>query len=231
MKLSVIIPAYNEDRRIAATLSDVTQTLSGNDFDYEIIVVDDGSKDGTARVIENLRKEIPKLSLIDNKENHGKGWVVQQGMRKAVGDIRLFMDADNSTKVGEIFNMLPYFEQGFDVVVGSRYVAGSRIAVRQPQRRIFLGKLWRLLVHALVPLLVVDSQCGFKAFTSAAAEKIFPKQTVFRWAFDVEILLLAKRAGHKIKEVPITWKNDSESHIKFSGMMNMLWEIVKIKFS
>ena len=116
-KLSVVVPAYNEESRITETLRDISNTLSKQGFDYEILVVNDGSNDNTAGVVEDLIKNIPKLSLVNNKNNNGKGFVTKQGMLSVTGDVRLFMDADNSTKVGEIFKMLPVFEQGSDIVV------------------------------------------------------------------------------------------------------------------
>lgn len=230
-KLSVIIPSYNEEKRISRTLKSVNKYLSSQNYDYEILVVNDGSTDNTSGVVENLKVEVKNLVLIDNKENHGKGWVTRQGMLKATGDIRLFMDADNSTTVDQVEKFLPFFEQGYDVVIGSRRIQGSDITVKQPWIRDFLGWTFRTIVHTIVPLGVTDSQCGFKAFSAKASESIFPRQTIFRWAFDVEILTLAKRMKFKIRELPVTWINDAESHVKFSGMVKMLLEILQIRWN
>jgi len=231
MKLSVIIPAFNEAHRIEKTLLAVSEFLKNQTFEYEILAVNDGSRDGTASVVQRLESSISNLKLIDNKENHGKGWVTKQGMLEATGDIRLFMDADNSTKVDEVVKFLPFFDQGYDIVIGSRRVAGSLIAVKQSLFRDFLGGVFRFIVHTLVPVGVTDSQCGFKAFSEKASKAIFSKQTVFRWAFDVEILALARREGFKIKEVPITWVNDAESHVKLGGMINMLLEVIEVRLN
>lgn len=231
MKLSVVIPAYNEEKRIVETLEAVNEFLSKQSYDYEILVVVDGAKDNTAEVVRQLEAHMPKARLIDNKENHGKGWVVRQGLLEATGDIRVFMDADNSTTVDHITSFLPYFEQGFDVVIGSRRIEGSNIAVHQSFIRDFLGGVFRFIVHTLVPLHVTDSQCGFKAFTARAAETIFPKQTIDRWAFDVEILALARKFGFKIKEAPVRWVNDGASTVKFSGMVHMLIEILQVRIN
>jgi glycosyltransferase involved in cell wall biosynthesis len=231
MKLSVIIPAFNEAHRIEKTLLAVSEFLKNQTFEYEILAVNDGSRDGTASVVQRLESSISNLKLIDNKENHGKGWVTKQGMLEATGDIRLFMDADNSTKVDEVVKFLPFFDQGYDIVIGSRRVAGSLIAVKQSLFRDFLGGVCRFIVHTLVPVGVTDSQCGFKAFSEKASKAIFSKQTVFRWAFDVEILALARREGFKIKEVPITWVNDAESHVKLGGMINMLLEVIEVRLN
>ncbi len=230
-KLSVIVPSYNEEHRISRTLKSIDKFLSAQQFDSEIIVVSDGSRDNTAGVVNGLKQNVKNLVLIDNKENHGKGWVTRQGLMKASGDIRLFMDADNSTTVDQVLKMLPHFGQGFDVVIGSRRIEGSDIAIKQPWVRDFLGWAFRTIVHTLVPLGVADSQCGFKAFSAKAVEAIFPKQTIFRWAFDVEILALAKRGSLKIKEVPVTWINDAESHVKLSGMIKMLLEVLTIRWN
>lgn len=230
-KLSVVVPAYNESKRIGKTLVAMHNFLVKQSFDYEILVVDDGSKDNTVETVNALKSQVKNLSVIGNTENHGKGWVVKQGMLKASGDIRLFMDADNSTTVDQIVNMLPFFEQGFDVTIGSRRVEGSQIETKQSLIRDFLGGVFRFIVHTLVPVGVTDSQCGFKAFTAKATQEVFSKQTIYRWAFDVEILALAKRQGYKIKEVPVVWVNDAESHVKFSGMVKMLLEIIEIRLN
>ncbi len=227
-KLSVVIPAYNEEQRIAKTLEDVGQFLSRQAYDYEILVIDDGSKDKTAEVVRQLG--IKNLILVDNRENHGKGWVVGQGMLQATGDVRVFMDADNSTKIDEIAKFLPVFAQGFDIVVGSRRIKGSHVPQDQGGLREFLGWAFRTIVHIIVPVGVTDTQCGFKAMTAKAAQQIFPKQTIFRWAFDVEILALARRSHLKIAEVPITWVNDAASHVKLGGMLNMLLEVLTVRW-
>ncbi len=230
-KLSVVIPAYNEENRIGVTLEATNAYLAKQGMDYEILVVIDGAKDNTAGVVQSLQSRIPALRMINNKENHGKGFVVKQGMLEAVGEIRLFMDADGSTAVDHITSFLPYFDKGFDVVVGSRRIKGANITVHQPWFRDFLGGVFRFIVHTLVPVGVTDSQCGFKAFTADATVKVFPKQTIDRWAFDVEILALARKEGLKIEEAPVTWKNDTESQVKFSGMVNMLLEVLQVRMN
>lgn len=229
MHLSVIIPAYNEEKRIGATLLSIHQYLARQNYQYEILVVNDGSKDGTSAVVNGLKQQVASLVLIDNTENHGKGWVVKQGMLTAQGDYRLFMDADNSTTVDQIEHFLPYFAQGYDVVVGSRRIAGAKIKVKQNFFRDFLGGSFRFLVRMLAPVGVIDSQAGFKAFSRRAAEAIFPHQTIFRWAFDVEILTIAKKLGFKIKEAPIDWVNDEQSHVKFGGMVRMFFEVLQVR--
>ena len=231
MYLSVIIPAYNEEKRIAKTLLAVDGFLRRQNYEYEILVVSDGSKDKTPEVIYGLKEQIKNLRFVDEKINHGKGWAVRRGMLEAHGQIRLFMDADNSTSVDQITKFLPYFDEGYDVVIGSRRMKESVIAVRQPWTREFLGWAFRLLVHIIVPLGVTDSQAGFKAFSARAVQIIFPKQKIFRWAFDVELLAIARKAKLKIKEIPIVWINDAESHVKPLGMIKMLFEVLQVNWN
>ncbi len=237
--LSVVIPAYNEEDRIEKTLRRVDAYLKSQTYSYEIIVVNDGSKDSTAEKVRQAFSQLPHLRLIDNKENHGKGWVVKQGMLEAKGQIRLFMDADNSTAIDQVERMLPYFSayggspeggrEAYDVVFGSRRAKGAVIAIHQAWWRENLGRVFNLLMRLIAWLPYSDTQAGFKAFTSEAAEAIFSRQTIWRWAFDVEVLVIARALGFKIKEVPITWVNDPKSHVKFSGMVKMLFEVIKIR--
>lgn len=231
MFLSVIIPAYNESKRISNTLFSVSKYLSKQSYDYEILVVNDGSKDDTAQTVKGLTDKISHLRLIDNKKNHGKGWVVKRGMLEASGVYRLFMDADNSTTVDQVAGFFPFFKQGYDVVIGSRRVRGAKIAVHQPWFRDFLGGVFRFIVHIIVPLGVTDSQTGFKMFSAAAANPVFAKQAIFRWAFDVEILAIARKMKLKIAEAPITWVNDAESHVKLGGMIKMFFEVLNVRWN
>lgn len=231
MFLSVIIPAYNESKRISDTLFSVSKNLSRQNYDYEILVVNDGSKDNTAQVVKGLAGKISHLRLIDNEENHGKGWVVKQGMLEARGVYRLFMDADNSTTVDQVAGFFHYFKEGNDIVIGSRRIKGAKIAVHQPLFRDFLGGVFRFIVHIIVPLGVTDSQAGFKMFSSEAANKVFTKQTVFRWAFDVEILAIARKMKLRIAETPIVWVNDAESHVKLGGMIRMFFEVLNVRWN
>ncbi|MBP9686215.1 MAG: glycosyltransferase family 2 protein [Candidatus Doudnabacteria bacterium] len=229
-KLSVVIPSYNEAERIAPTITYTHEFLKKQGYDFEILVVVDGAKDAAAQVVAELQTSVPELRLINNPQNHGKGYVVRQGMLEAKGEIRLFMDADNSTKVDHIAEFMPFFDQGFDIVAGSRRIAGADIAVHQGFVRDFLGGVFRFIVHTIVPLGVTDSQCGFKAFTAEAAERVFPKQVINRWAFDVEVLAIARKYGLKIKEAPIRWVNDGASTVRFSGMVHMLLEVLEVRW-
>jgi len=232
MYLSIIIPAYNEASRLPKTLREVDKYLSNQNYEYEIIVVNDGSKDKTAEVVKDLMLEIKNLKLIDNKENHGKGYVVRQGMLQAKGDYRIFTDADNSTSIEQIEKMLPEFKNGYDVVIGSRDIKGAVIAVPQPWWRRKLGDIFNLIVQVIAGLWGIwDTQCGFKGFSKEAVENIFPKCRINRWAFDVEVLVIAKRLGYKIKEIPVTWINSPETKVRFKGMVKMLFEVIQVRWN
>lgn len=230
--LSVIIPAYNEEQRLSNTLEEVDKYLSKQPYTYEIIVISDGSKDGTAKVVENYLPKINGLKLIDNKENHGKGYVVRQAMLAAKGEHRLFTDADNSTTVEQVENMRPFFKEGYDIVIGSRDVKGAVLAVPQPWWRIMLGDTFNLVVKIVAGLWgISDTQCGFKGFTAKSVQDIFPKCRIDRWAFDVEILVIARKYGYKIKEMPVTWINDPNSKVKLKGMIKMLSEVLQVRLN
>lgn len=229
--LSVIIPAYNEAERIPKTLLDMDKYLSQAGFSYEVIVVNDGSKDKTAEIVEKMRALIKNLKLIDNKVNQGKGGVVAQGMLEAKGLIRLFADADNSTPIEQIEKFFPYFKEGYDVVIGSRAMKDSQLAVKQPFYRQILGRLGNLIIRLLAVPAIKDTQCGFKAFTEQAAEKIFSQLTIKRWGFDIEVLAIARLLGYRIKEVGIRWINDPHSKVKASAFFEVLGEVIKIRLN
>lgn len=231
MYISVVIPAYNEEKRIEKTLLSVHEYLSRQSYDYEIIVVSDGSSDSTVATVNNQLSTVNNLRLIDNKENHGKGWVVKQGMMEARGDYCLFMDADNSTTIDHLNKFWPYVQGGFDVVIASIVVKGAEVAHTEPLHKRLLGKLGNLWIQFWVLPGIWDSQRGFKLFTAKAAIMIFPKLKIVRWGFDVEVLALARRFGFKIKEVPVRWINDPDSKVKPSAYLQVLFEVLKIRWS
>ncbi len=172
------------------------------------------------------------LRLIDNRENHGKGFVVRQGLLEAKGDYRLFTDADNSTAIDQAEKLLPYFGQGYDIVIGSRDIKGAVLANPQPWHRRMLGEVFNLFVQIIVGLWGIwDSQCGFKIITAKAAQDILPRCKIDRWAFDPEILIIARKSGYKIKEAPVVWVNDPESKVKFGCMVKMGMDLLKIRWN
>ncbi len=228
--LSVVIPAYNEEDRLSRTLQVIGDYLKKQSYLAEIIVVNDGSSDGTGRAVEALIGKIGKLKLLDNRVNHGKGYVVRQGMLAARGQIRLFTDSDNSTPIEEVEKLLPFFKEGYDVVIGSRHASGAKLEPAQPPVRQFLGWGWRLLTNIMVGTWEIkDTQCGFKAMSAKAAQEVLPKCRVDRFAFDPEILILAKAKKLRVKEVGITWKNDTRSTVKASSMVKMFKDLLRIR--
>jgi dolichyl-phosphate beta-glucosyltransferase len=232
MKLSVVIPVYNEENRIVRTLEEINAYLSRQNYDYEILVVDNGSKDRTKEIVLDLAKKIRGLRLVDGKGG-GKGKAVSVGMLAAKGDFRIFTDADNSTTIDQIEKMWPEFEKGYDIVIGSRDIKGAVLNPPQPWlRQVLLGEGYKLYRKIIIGLWSIeDTQCGFKGFTKKAAEEIFPKSKIDYFAFDPEILLLAQKAGYKIKEVPIVWKNDLASKVKPSSIIKMALDLIKIKWN
>ncbi len=225
MYLSVIIPCFNETERIEKTLRSVDAYLRQQPFEYEIIVVNDGSTDDTVKHVFFLQSVVRNVRLIDHKENRGKGWAVHEGMLAAKGEVALFMDADNSTTIDQIEPMLEAMNDGFDVVIGSRRMPNSLIAVHQPLLRDLLGGIFRFLVRRALDLDLYDSQAGFKLFNRKARAEIFPRQTIFGWTFDADLLAIARARNLKIKEMPIVWRNDSQSRMNLGGMIHSLWEI------
>lgn len=227
--LSVVIPAFNEEGRIKKTLKKIESYLTKNDYPIEIIVVDDGSVDNTVNIVEELRKNNGNIFLLKNKFNRGKGYSVRKGMLYAQGKLVLFSDADLSTPIEEIEKFFPWFDQGYDIVIGSRGLPQSRIVVHQPFYRETIGRIFNFLVQLLVIGGIKDTQCGFKCFKSDVAKDLFEKQTIPGFCFDVEILLMAVRKGLKIKEVPIKWFNSSNTKVNmFFDSFIMFWDLLKI---
>lgn len=235
--LSIIIPAYNEAERLPLTLVDMDKHLSKVEYSYEILVVNDGSKDNTAEIVRAMSKMIKNLKLIDNETNKGKGGAVRQGMLLAKGQIRLFTDADNSTSIDQFNNMLPYFSPGgaegvgiYDIVIGSRAIKGAKLDPPQPLYKQLLGKMSNLIIQLTNVPGIWDTQCGFKAFTAEAAERVFYLSRITGWGFDIEVLALARALGYKIKEIPVHWINDPMSHVKLSGYLKTFLEDAKIRW-
>ncbi|MEX2145158.1 MAG: dolichyl-phosphate beta-glucosyltransferase [Candidatus Spechtbacterales bacterium] len=234
IRLSVIIPAYNEAERIGGTLLDVDKYLTSQDYAYEILVVNDGSADNTVDTVKSYKKLIGNLELIDNKKNHGKGYVVRKGMLEAKGKWRLFMDADGSTSVDHVEKMWPLTEKDYKVIIGSRDskdAKGAKQNVKQPLARRLLGNMGNILIQVVGVWGIWDTQNGFKMFHEEAAQKIFSKALIDKWGFDIEALALARKMDYKIGIIPVSWKDDPRSHVSLKGYLNTFVELFKIRLN
>ncbi len=232
--LSVIVPAYNEEERIAKTLNKISFFLKAQPYSYEILVVCDGSKDKTADVARDLKLSVPNLNIIDRKKNMGKGYTVKEGMLAAKGKVRLFTDADNSTDISYFEKMRPFFEKGHDIVISTRDPKDAKGAgqdVSQPWHKRLMGNMGNLYIQIMAVPGIWDTQNGFKAFRDYAAEKIFNLTKINRWAFDVEALALAKKFNYKIGIIPIHWIDDPRSHVKLSAYFKVLLDVLKIRLN
>jgi dolichyl-phosphate beta-glucosyltransferase len=206
--LSVVVPALNEEDRLPRTLERIVSHLSRRREGYELVVVDDGSRDRTAELAQAAG-----ATVLRNETNRGKGYAVRRGMLAARGARRLMTDADLSTPIEELDGLCARMDEGHDVVIGSRALPGSRIEVRQPWYRENMGRFFNLFVRALAVPGVTDTQCGFKLFSGAAARDVFSAARLDGFSFDVEVLFLARRKGYRIAEVPVIWRNDAATRV------------------
>ncbi|HEV2399741.1 MAG TPA: dolichyl-phosphate beta-glucosyltransferase [Candidatus Sulfotelmatobacter sp.] len=228
---SIVIPAYNERTRIGGTLEKVLSFIHAQDWDAEVIVVNDGSRDNTAEIVQSFAAKDPALRLIENPGNHGKGYSVRNGMLHARGRIVLFSDADLSSPIEEATKLFHALESGADIAIGSRWLKAELQTQRQPLHRQLFGRIFNLLLRITLGLQFADTQCGFKAFKRAAAQAIFPWQRIERWGFDPEILFLASKFGFKVEEIPVRWGHVGEARINpvldgarmFQEMLRIRW--------
>lgn len=235
MDISVVIPAYNEEKNITATLADVVSYLQRKfDSSWEVLIVDDGSLDETYRMagsyIAAAGNASGNIKLLKNDKNTGKGSAVRKGMIAAKGEIRLFMDADNATRISEVEKFLPLFRQGADIVIGSRKIRGSLIVEKQPLIRRLGSLAYHLIVKFVLGTNASDYNCGFKALKGSVAEKIFSVALADGWEFDAEILFIAKKKGYSIKEAPVIWEHKDTSKVRAaSAGISSLKGVLKIK--
>jgi dolichyl-phosphate beta-glucosyltransferase len=228
--LSVIIPAYNESVRIIPTIRKVDQYCNEWLRGFEIIVVNDGSKDDTRDIVNAEKDKITSLRYEEYKRNRGKGYAIRHGVSVSAGDVILVSDADLSTPIEEVEKLLLLYDQGYDVVIGSRALKESDIVVRQPWWRELMGKTFNVFVRLLFSVDFKDTQCGFKLFRGDTGRKIFRTALIDRFAYDVEILCLARKAGFGIKEVPITWLNSPASKVNpIKDSLQMVKDLIKMK--
>jgi glycosyltransferase involved in cell wall biosynthesis len=231
--LSVVIPAYNEERRITTTLLSVYEYLSRQPFTWEILVALDGPDDETLARVEEFAATRQNIRWIDRTENRGKGYTVREGMLAANGQIRLFTDADNSTDMHHFGNMQPLFEKGRDVVICSRDekdVPGAGQAVPQPFFKRMLGNTGNLFIQFVAVPGIWDTQCGFKAFSAEAAEKIFSVARIDGWGFDIEALALARKFGYQTDIIAARWIDHAETHVRIWNYGTTLIETMKVRY-
>jgi dolichyl-phosphate beta-glucosyltransferase len=212
--LSVVIPAYNEEANIASTLTEVVEYLGRQSSRAEVIVVDDGSQDRTRELVEAMQHDASMIRLLVNGENKGKGYTVKQGMLAAQGRYTLFMDADNSVSIRQLDHFLPYLQQGFHIVMASRYLPGAKVKIPQPRLRVFMGRGYQYVSRLLIVQGVTDYNCGFKVYNAKARHILFPRLRMHDWSFDTELIFLARRFSLQIKEVPVFWEHRSTSKVK-----------------
>lgn len=236
-ELSIVIPAYNEERRLPRTLGCVREYLRGAHPACEVIVVDDGSTDGTAEVVSKMRGEMPELRLVSNGENRGKGYSVRHGMLEARGRVALFTDADLSAPIEEAEKLLATLEAA-DVAIGSRALDRRLIAVHQSRPRELAGILFNRMVRVWTGLPFEDTQCGFKAFSLPRTRIIFEQQRIEDFGFDPEILFLARRHGLRTAEVPVRWAHDPGTKVRvvwdslrmFADLLRIRWNAVSGRY-
>lgn len=231
MHLSVVIPAFNEEKRLPATLDSVLAYLDARDYAAEVVIVDDGSTDGTADLVRNFRPARTAVRLIAHADgrNHGKGATVRRGFAAATGAFRIFMDADNSTTIDQIAAFWPHFDAGYDVVIGSRDVAGAEVVVHQSWHKEIGGKIGNLVIQMLAAPGIKDTQAGFKMFTAACIEDLLPHLHIDRWGFDVELIAAARQRGFRVMEAPIRWINSPDSKVPANAYLQVMAEVWRVR--
>jgi len=225
--VSIIIPAYNEEAAIQNTLLRVINYFSQKGFDFEVLVVDDGSVDRTRELVKEKMAEYGMVRLLSNEKNRGKGFSVRRGALQAEKGWILFMDADLSTTPEEFEKFLDAMKS-HDIVIGSRAAPGAEIRIRQPILRELAGRFFNKIIRLYLGLPFYDTQCGFKCFNKKT-KILFERQKLEGWVFDVELLYLAKKMGFKVAEVPITWVNDPTSTVKSSDFLKIIRDIKRVK--
>lgn len=231
-KYSIIIPAYNEAARLGATLDRVLSYIAAQHWDAEVVVVNDGSRDATPDLVKSYAQHWPAVRLIENPGNRGKGYSVRNGMLHADGELLLFSDADLSSPIEETPKLFSAIEDGADIAIGSRWLRPETQTQRQSLLRQLYGRAFNLALRVLLGLKEKDTQCGFKAFTRAAAQELFPKQQIEGWGFDPELLYLARKAHLKVVEVPVAWAHVGGTRISpLRDGLKMLCEVLKIRWN
>ena len=228
--LSLIIPAYNEALRLRPSLVRILDYLSTQTYSWEIIIVDDGSSDGTGEVAKGLLEGKADYRILRNEPNVGKAMSVKRGLLEGRGKYLLFSDADLSTPIEESEKLLAELEKGADVAIASRQLPESKLTIHQPWYREVGGRMFGWLNQAVLLPGIPDSQCGFKAFRREVAHALLERQKVTGWVFDAELLYIARKLGYKIAQVPVTWVNDPASKVKMlRDGMRMAMDLFRIR--
>jgi len=228
--LSVVIPAYNEAARLPRTLREVLLYLGARSYSSEVIVVDDGSTDGTEDAVRECTGGPVTVRMLRHPDggNHGKGASVKLGMSSAGGDYRLFMDADNSTTIEQVEGFWPAIEEEADIVIGSRKIRGAQVVIHQPWYKELAGRSGNILIRMFAVPGISDTQAGFKLFTRRSAEELFPLLTINRWGYDFELLAIARQRRYRIREIPIRWINSPDSKVRPGAYLQVLCEVLQV---
>jgi dolichyl-phosphate beta-glucosyltransferase len=229
---SIVIPAYNEAARIAGALESVVGCIRRRGWFAEVVVVNDGSRDRTAQIVREFAQSAPEIRLLENPGNRGKGYSVRHGLLESFGEVVMFTDADLSAPIEEAEGLFAAVRDGADIAIGSRWLDRARQTIRQPLYRQFFGRCFNAVTRAVMGLPFADTQCGFKAFTRAAAQTVFHLQTIERWGFDPEILFIALKRHYRIVEVPVSWAHDERTRISYlKDGLRMLQDIAIVRWN
>ena len=229
--LSIVIPAYNEEKRLPSSLEQIATFVNGHSIDVEVLVVDDGSQDNTAALVDEYHDRYPFVSVIRNP-HRGKGYAVKTGMLQGSGEYLFLCDADLSMSIDQVLTFLPpHQQQNYDIVIGSREVQGAR-RFDEPSYRHLMGRGFNWIVHLFAVRGFQDTQCGFKSFKRTVARDVFALQTMDGFGFDVEILFIAQRKGYQIFELPIDWRHVSNSRISpLKDTFRMLCDVLHVRWN
>jgi dolichyl-phosphate beta-glucosyltransferase len=229
--LSIVVPCYNEEQRLPRTIEQIERYLEGKHLEYELIVVDDGSADGTRMIMDAAAERNPSVRVEALPHNRGKGRALATGVGVARGDEILLTDADLSTPIEELEKLQAAIDRGAGVAIGSRAVRGSRVEVSQPIYRVLMGKAFNLIVQAVLLPGIWDTQCGFKLFRADVAHRVFAGLVTDGFGYDPEVLFRARRQGVKIAEVPVVWRNSAPTKVSpIASSLDMLRHVIRIRF-
>ncbi|MBC7546107.1 MAG: glycosyltransferase family 2 protein [Candidatus Sericytochromatia bacterium] len=229
-KLSIIIPAYNEETRLGSTLTTIAAYLVSENVDAEVIVCDDGSKDGTVELVRRFAVDHPHFRVSEAPRNQGKGAAVRRGIHEATGDFLLFSDADLSAPIGEAKRLLYWLEEGYDVAIGSRAMPDASVTIEAKSKRKIIGRIFNFLVQRMIGLPLHDTQCGFKAFRRDVGKRLFDLQRLDGFSFDVEVLYLAAHQGFSVREVAVNWAHVEASRVNLiNDSLKMFRDLLRIR--